>query len=51
MLKEISKTELAIFEEFAPNYFVYISQCLERNQPTLLAKIFGVFRVTIKKKE
>lgn len=47
----MSKQELAIFENFAPNYFVYINQCLQQSRPTLLAKIFGVFKVTIKKKE
>lgn len=51
VLKEMSKTDLTIFENFAPNYFEYINQCLLRGQPTLLAKIYGVFKVTIKKKE
>lgn len=51
VLKEMSKTDVTIFENFAPNYFAYVSQCLKKGQPTLLAKIFGVFRVTIKKKE
>lgn len=51
VLKEMSKTDLAIFENFAPNYFEYISQCLTARCPTLLAKIYGVFRVIIKKKE
>lgn len=51
VLKEMSKTDVTIFENFAPNYFTYVNQCLQKGQPTLLAKIFGVFRVTIKKKE
>lgn len=51
ILKEMSKQDVSIFENFAPNYFEYVNQCLMLNQPTLLAKIFGVFRVTIKKKE
>lgn len=51
ILKEMSKQDVAIFENFAPNYFEYMNQCLLQNQPTLLVKIFGVFKVTIKKKE
>lgn len=51
VLKEMSKTDVAIFENFAPKYFEYIQQCVQRDEITLLAKIFGVFRVIIKKKE
>lgn len=51
VLKEMSKTEVTIFENFAPNYFEYINQCQSNSQPTLLAMIFGVFKVIIKKKE
>lgn len=47
----MSKQDVALFENFAPNYFVYVNQCMQSDQPTLLAKIVGVFRVTIKKKE
>lgn len=47
----MSKQDVALFENFAPNYFVYVNQCIQNNQPTLLAKIFGVFKVSIKKKE
>lgn len=51
VLKEMSNKDISIFEDFAPNYFEYLSQCLVKEQPTLLAKIFGVFKVTIRKKE
>ena len=51
VIKEMTKNDIQVFENFAPNYFVYINQCLQTNQPTLLAKIFGVFKVNIKKKE
>lgn len=51
VLKEMTKQDVSIFEQFAPNYFDYLNHCLTRNQTTLLAKILGVFRVTIKKKE
>lgn len=51
VLKEMSKNDVNIFEIFAPNYFDYINKCQQQNQPTLLAKIFGVFKVIVKKKE
>ncbi|XP_023294210.2 putative 1-phosphatidylinositol 3-phosphate 5-kinase isoform X2 [Lucilia cuprina] len=51
VLKEMTKSDINSFENFAPNYFDYISKCQQQNQPTLLAKIFGVFKVTIKKKD
>ncbi|XP_017482911.1 PREDICTED: putative 1-phosphatidylinositol 3-phosphate 5-kinase [Rhagoletis zephyria] len=51
VLKEMTKTDINIFENFAPNYFEYITKCQQQNEPTLLAKIFGVFKVTVKKKD
>lgn len=51
ILKEMNKHDVLEFEKFAPNYFEYINMCLVRNMPTLLAKIFGVYKVVIKKKE
>uniref|UniRef100_A0A1L8DMT6 1-phosphatidylinositol-3-phosphate 5-kinase n=1 Tax=Nyssomyia neivai TaxID=330878 RepID=A0A1L8DMT6_9DIPT len=51
VLKEMSKQDVAIFENFAPNYFEYIHNCLQHDKPTLLAKILGVFKVIIKKKD
>lgn len=51
VLKEMTKGDINIFENFAPNYFEYISKCQQQNQPTLLAKIFGVFKVIIKNKD
>lgn len=51
VLKEMSKTDISIFENFAPNYFEYLTQCSTRQQPTLLAKIFGVFKVTVRRKD
>ncbi|XP_055858683.1 putative 1-phosphatidylinositol 3-phosphate 5-kinase [Episyrphus balteatus] len=51
VLKEMSPKDIAIFENFAPNYFDYINKCHQQNHPTLLAKIVGVYRVTIKKKD
>ncbi|XP_055606163.1 putative 1-phosphatidylinositol 3-phosphate 5-kinase isoform X9 [Uranotaenia lowii] len=51
ILKEMSRTDVTIFENFAPYLFDYIHDCLKYNQPTLLAKIFGIFKVTVKTKE
>uniref|UniRef100_A0A1I8PLT5 1-phosphatidylinositol-3-phosphate 5-kinase n=1 Tax=Stomoxys calcitrans TaxID=35570 RepID=A0A1I8PLT5_STOCA len=51
VLKEMNKNDISIFEHFAPNYFDYLGKCQQKNQPTLLAKIFGVFKVTIKRKD
>lgn len=51
VLKEMNSRDMTIFEPFAPKYFEYIDRCQQQQQPTLLAKIFGVFRVSVKKKE
>uniref|UniRef100_A0A1B0EWE1 Uncharacterized protein n=1 Tax=Phlebotomus papatasi TaxID=29031 RepID=A0A1B0EWE1_PHLPP len=51
VLKEMTKQDVAIFENFAPNYFEYIHDCLHHDKPTLLAKILGVFKVIVKKKD
>lgn len=51
ILKEMSIKELTLFENFAPQYFNYIKTCCQKNDLTLLAKLFGVYKVTVKKKE
>lgn len=51
ILKEMSKQDVGEFEKFAPHYFEYLNDCIQKNAPTLLAKIFGVYKVVIKKKE
>lgn len=51
ILKEMSKQDVGEFEKFAPNYFEYVNDCIQKNVPTLLAKIFGVYKVVVKKKE
>jgi 1-phosphatidylinositol-3-phosphate 5-kinase len=52
ILKEMSKQDVGEFEKcFAPHYFEYVNLCLQKRQPTLLAKIFGVYKVVIKKKD
>jgi len=47
--KELSKPELQTMETFAPAYFDYMSSASHANRPTLLAKVFGCFKVTFKK--
>lgn len=51
ILKEMSKQDVGEFEKFAPHYFEYVNNCIQQKIPTLLAKIFGVFKIIIKKKE
>ncbi|CRL00836.1 CLUMA_CG014086, isoform A [Clunio marinus] len=51
ILKEMSKQDVGEFEKFAPFYFEYLNESIRMKAPTLLAKIFGVYKVTIKKKD
>ncbi|KAL8463579.1 hypothetical protein ACS0TY_034291 [Phlomoides rotata] len=48
IIKQVTKTELASFEEFAPEYFKYLTDALTSGSPTCLAKILGIFQVTVK---
>ncbi|KAI9143284.1 hypothetical protein BKA69DRAFT_168243 [Paraphysoderma sedebokerense] len=48
VMKQISRPELDAFMRFAPSYFAYFNQALFNELPTLLAKIFGVYRVGLK---
>ncbi|XP_013172459.1 PREDICTED: putative 1-phosphatidylinositol 3-phosphate 5-kinase isoform X1 [Papilio xuthus] len=45
VLKEMTKPEWQQFLEFAPHYFSYVNSCRLNNQPSLLARILGVFSV------
>ena len=47
--KELSRAELQAMEAFGPSYFDYMSAAVGANRPTLLAKIFGVFKITFRK--
>ncbi|KAF8807958.1 hypothetical protein BYT27DRAFT_7190050 [Phlegmacium glaucopus] len=47
--KELSKTELQTMETFAPAYFDYMSLAIHANRPTLLAKVFGCYKLTFRK--
>ncbi|KAI0652330.1 hypothetical protein C8Q79DRAFT_91782 [Trametes meyenii] len=47
--KELSRAELQAMETFAPAYFDYMSSAVVANRPTLLAKIFGCYKITFRK--
>ncbi|GJR02801.1 putative 1-phosphatidylinositol-3-phosphate 5-kinase FAB1C [Tanacetum coccineum] len=48
IIKQVTKTELESFEEFAPEYFNYLTDSLNSGSPTCLAKIMGIYQVTVK---
>ncbi|XP_051145938.1 putative 1-phosphatidylinositol-3-phosphate 5-kinase FAB1C isoform X2 [Andrographis paniculata] len=48
IIKQLTKTELDSFEEFAPEYFKYLTEALSSGSPTCLAKILGVYQVNVK---
>ncbi|KAH9949349.1 hypothetical protein B0H21DRAFT_777324 [Amylocystis lapponica] len=47
--KELSRAELQAMETFAPAYFDYMSSAVVASRPTLLAKLFGCFKITFRK--
>ncbi|XP_047322028.1 putative 1-phosphatidylinositol-3-phosphate 5-kinase FAB1D isoform X2 [Impatiens glandulifera] len=48
IIKEIKRTEFESFWKFAPDYFKYMKDCVELGNQTCLAKILGVYQVTIR---
>ncbi|KAK4779853.1 hypothetical protein SAY87_015959 [Trapa incisa] len=48
IIKEVTKTELDSFEDFAPQYFKYLNDSLSSCSPTCLAKVLGLYQVTVK---
>ncbi|XP_071741165.1 putative 1-phosphatidylinositol-3-phosphate 5-kinase FAB1C [Rutidosis leptorrhynchoides] len=48
IIKGVTKTELDSFEEFAPQYFKYLTDSLNSGSPTCLAKIVGIYQVNVK---
>lgn len=46
IIKQVQKTELESFEEFAPEYFKYLTESLSSGSPTCLAKILGIYQVS-----
>lgn len=47
LIKGVTKTELDSFEEFAPQYFKYLTDSLNTGSPTCLAKIVGIYQVNL----
>ncbi|KAK1551915.1 hypothetical protein Q3G72_007192 [Acer saccharum] len=48
IIKQVKKTELDSFEEFAPEYFKYLTDSLSSRSPTCLAKVLGIYQVSVK---
>ncbi|CAH9085847.1 unnamed protein product [Cuscuta epithymum] len=48
IIKGIKRTEYDSFMVFGPEYFQYMDQCFEMGNQTCLAKILGVYQVTIR---
>ncbi|KAI0323076.1 hypothetical protein OF83DRAFT_10696 [Amylostereum chailletii] len=47
--KEMSRTEVQTMETFAPAYFDYMSSAVSADRPTLLAKVFGCYKITFRR--
>lgn len=47
IIKQVKKTELESFVEFAPEYFKYLADSLSSGSPTCLAKILGIYQVRL----
>lgn len=48
IIKQVTKTELDSFEEFAPEYFKYLTESINNGSPTCLAKVLGIYQVNVK---
>lgn len=48
IIKQVTKTELESFLVFAPEYFKHLTNSLSTGSPTCLAKILGIYQVTVK---
>ena len=49
VMKEVKRTELKMFLEFAPQYFDYLCKAFFHDYPCTLAKIVGVYKIKIVK--
>lgn len=47
IIKQVTKTELESFIKFAPAYFKYLSESIGTGSPTCLAKILGIYQVSL----
>ncbi|GAA6009969.1 hypothetical protein JCM11491_005808 [Sporobolomyces phaffii] len=50
IVKQLSSWEVDVLSSFLPAYFSYLADCLFKGQPTVLAKIFGIYRISFGKK-
>ncbi|KAJ3046413.1 1-phosphatidylinositol-3-phosphate 5-kinase [Rhizophlyctis rosea] len=48
VVKQLSRLEMDSLYKFAPAYFEYMSQAFFHELPTVLAKIFGIYRISFK---
>ncbi|KAF1990490.1 hypothetical protein K402DRAFT_460556 [Aulographum hederae CBS 113979] len=48
VLKSLSAPEFNAFSKFAPDYFVFVHQNLYKSLPSVMAKMLGLFQVTIR---
>jgi len=48
VVKQLSKSELQSFLDFAPQYFRYVGESMSEERDTCLAKIMGVYQITVK---
>ncbi|KAJ3161653.1 1-phosphatidylinositol-3-phosphate 5-kinase [Geranomyces michiganensis] len=48
IIKQLSRLEVDALYKFAPAYFEYMSQAIFHELPTVLAKIFGFYRISYK---
>ncbi|KAJ8606884.1 hypothetical protein MRB53_040637 [Persea americana] len=48
IIKSLQEVEVKAFTKFAPDYFAFMSHTLFRGVPSVIAKMFGLFQVSIK---
>lgn len=48
IIKEIKKTEFDSFDKFALHYFKYMNESFDSGNQTCLAKVLGIYQVTIR---
>lgn len=46
IVKQVTRTELDSFEDFAAEYFKYLTESLKTGSPTCLAKVVGLYQVS-----
>ncbi|CAG8470457.1 8558_t:CDS:10 [Ambispora gerdemannii] len=51
VMKQMSRLEMDAFSKFAPAYFEYMSKAFFHELPTVLAKIFGFYRIGYKNEQ